>query len=60
MTPEALRTIAAWLDLTDQMLTDVVEGRGISVPIEWLLTSLNGSEMQDDIRRWADEMELDS
>ena len=56
--PEALRTIAAWLDLTDQFIHDVVSGTPIRKPIlDFIAKVSEGDDMQADIRRWADEME---
>lgn len=65
MTPDKLREIAAWLDTLDaaaRVLFENVE----SIAPGWMamseadtvraLEAVTGTEVQDDLRRWADEM----
>lgn len=60
LSPRALREIASWLDLSDQYIRATIDFLGDSEDAQYIRRRLTGSEMQTDIRRWADEMELDS
>lgn len=62
MTPEALRTIADWLDTYDRMgeaFADACERSGIGTPktVIAVRAAVTGTEVQDDLRRWADELD---
>lgn len=62
MTPEKLRTLADWLDIYDRMgqvFVDAVERGGDVIPDEVAEARgiVGGTEVQDDLRRWADEIE---
>ncbi len=60
MTPGRLREIADWLDTLDRacqvLLSLMPLGQRDSV---WdkAMNTVKGKEIQDDLRRWADEME---
>lgn len=58
MTGEKLRSIASWLDTYDAIVEQViitVEG-GIDLDGK-KLTAVRGKDVQDDLRRWADELD---
>ena len=62
LTPGALRTVASWLDLYDEMAgryCDLLEAAGLEDPerLQRVRAATSSTEMQDDLRRWADEME---
>lgn len=62
MDPVRLRKIAAWLDTSDRLLSDAVdelreEGRLDEEGYYTIKQFLGGTEMQDDLRKWADELE---
>ena len=62
LTPGALRTIANWLDTYDQMAErywQILEANGIGDP-EQLAAAREATarkDMQNDLRRWANEMD---
>lgn len=61
MTPTALRNIADWLDTYDDLAAayfDLLVDTG--TPADDLVrvrAATSGKEVQDDLRRWADELE---
>lgn len=59
MTAEKLREIANWLDTYDRLAEqylDLLEGAGFPGTGEALI-AVQGKEVQDDLRRWADEVD---
>jgi hypothetical protein len=68
LTPEALRDIADWLDQYDAFAAGVIEalspllsfvsdGHGDYNSLADDLHEIKGTDVQDDLRRWADEFE---
>lgn len=56
--PEAFRMIAEWLDLYDKTLEDMVIMLELSDDnIKEALETLRGKSIQNDLRRWANEIE---
>ena len=49
MTPDKLRFIADWLDRCDRLIERVAAAQGDPTTL--------GSDVQQDLRRWADEIE---
>lgn len=65
LNPASLRNIAEWLDTYDQLAGDyfsILEKAG-QIPTESLRKArgaCNSDEIQRDLRRWADELEVRS
>ena len=64
MNPQRLRKIAAWLDTSDKIVQDYINllraEDALSVDEYTVLTGfLKGTEMQDDLRQWADELDAE-
>lgn len=62
MTAANLREIAAWVDVLDKIARayiDLTLSAGIEQRSELLaaMETVSGTEVQDDLRRWADEMD---
>lgn len=58
-----LRLIADWLDTYDQLAIafyDMVDEQGLAAParLEACRYASGGTEIQDDLRRWAAEMDV--
>jgi len=59
LSPEALREIADWLDLSDEYMRETIDLLEDSEDTLYVRSRIAGDAVQKDIRRWADEMELD-
>jgi hypothetical protein len=58
MTGAKLRLIAAWLDTYDNMAQEYLRASGVSEAI--VESTVRGTEVQDDLRRWADELDQEA
>jgi hypothetical protein len=62
MTSHNLREIAAWMDVHDTIARAYIDlafglGMGQHSELAAAMDTLSGTEVQDDLRRWADEMD---
>jgi hypothetical protein len=54
ISPEKLRSIAKFLDLMDVLMSRIRVG---DMPGDKMFAELKGTEMQEDLRKWADVLE---
>lgn len=58
MTSEKLRAVASWLDTYDAIVERVVFAIGGEDVLDGeRLVAIRGKEVQDDLRRWADDID---
>lgn len=60
MTAEKLRLMADWFDTYDKMAALYIVDNAPPAEQPELLCIVSGTVIQDDLRRWADEIELDN
>ncbi len=62
LTPTVLRQLASWFDTYDRMAESYIAMTRDLVSaerVEELLKIVRGKGVQDDLRRWADDIEFD-